>query len=394
MRKFLNFIKTSLRETDKLLFSLCLIASVFGLLAVNSATKIKITDGSAVSRDFTAMLIAVAGGIILAALISYIDYEVIVKLWPAIAIFCVGIMVALYFIGTPPPERPDAKTWITLGNTGYYFQPSEIVKIGFIVTFGMHLDYIKESLGSLKTLLFLVLHAAVPIGLVTVSGDIGSALVFIIIFVGMVFTSGVELKFFVMGAAAFAALSPVLWKFIFTSIQRDRFLALFNPEKYPNVIYQQQRGLEAIGSGGLTGMGLYKGVLTQAGIVPESHNDMIFSVVGEETGFLGCAAVILLLGLIFYKIIRTGQKSRDNATSLMCYGMAAMLIGQVVINIGMCLMLLPVVGITLPFFSAGGSSNLCLYIGIGLVLSVHRFNQSREAVNFRLARIRTPFSDV
>ena len=120
---------------------------------------------------------------------------------------------------------------------------------------------------------------------------------------------------------------------------------------------------------------------------------MIFTSIGEETGFFGCIVALGLLFLIVYKIIRIAKNSRDFSTQLFCYGMAVMISAQVLINIGMCLMILPVIGITLPFFSAGGSSTLCLYIGIGLVFSIYRFNRSRAAVNFRLSRISTPFSE-
>ena len=142
--------------------------------------------------------------------------------------------------------------------------------------------------------------------------------------------------------------------------------------------------MTAIGAGGITGQGLFQGAYTQAGAVPESMNDMIFTVIGEELGFVGCIAALALLCFICVRIILIGKKSRERSTNLICDGMAAMIIGQVVINVGMCLMLLPVIGITLPFFSAGGSSNLAVYIGIGLVLSIYRHNCDSGAVNIRV----------
>ena len=146
-------------------------------------------------------------------------------------------------------------------------------------------------------------------------------------------------------------------------------------------------------NGGLTGQGLFNGSYTQAGVVPESRNDMIFSAFGEELGFIGCFVVLAILVGITVRLIQNGRKSRNNAAALMCYGMAAMIAGQTVINIGMCLMLLPVIGITLPYYSAGGSSNLCLYIGIGLMLSIYRFDKEQEITNFRYSHLTTPFGN-
>ena len=153
-------------------------------------------------------------------------------------------------------------------------------------------------------------------------------------------------------------------------------------------MYQQQRGIEAIASGGLTGQGLFNGKYTQTETVPESENDMIFSCIGEELGLLGCILALAILIAIAVKIIHVGHRSKEGATSLMCYGMAAMIIAQVIINIGMCLVIFPVIGITLPFFSAGGSSNLCIYIGIGLIMSIYRFDKEKEVTNYRFQKLK------
>jgi rod shape determining protein RodA len=162
-------------------------------------------------------------------------------------------------------------------------------------------------------------------------------------------------------------------------------------DRYEAVIFQQQQAVNAIGSGQLLGKGLFKGSYTQHGLVPVSENDMIFSVIGEELGFVGAMAALILITAIVFRIVIVGKKAVESHTSLMCYGVAIMIAAQSVINIGMCMKLLPVIGITLPFFSAGGSSNLCIYIAVGLVLSVHRFNTERKPVDFRLSRISTPF---
>ena len=180
------------------------------------------------------------------------------------------------------------------------------------------------------------------------------------------------------------AAAPLVWTFVFSSIQKNRFLALLYPELYPSIIYQQQNGINAIGSGGVTGQGLFQGAYTQAGLVPENQNDFIFTAIGEELGFAGCLAALALLCLISVRLILIGRKSRERSTNLICAGVASMIISQTVVNVGMCLMLMPVIGITLPFFSAGGSSNLGVYLGIGLALSIYRHNCDQGAVNVRV----------
>lgn len=375
----LNFIK----ETDLYLFTLCLFASVFGLIMVNSATRYTtVGESSSFSREFIVMIAAVGLGVILSVIISAFDYQIFTKLWPLIAIACIGIMLVLFKWGTGPSSRPDVHTWLKFGPVS--FQPSELVKVGFIITFSVHLEKLKYKINNFFSILQLGIHAMIPIGLVAVTGDMGSSLVFIVIAGVMLYAAGVHWGYFVGGIAFVAAASPLVWTYGLKQLQKDRFLALIYPELYPNIIYQQKYGINAIGTGGFTGQGLFHGAYTQAGVIPEGQNDMIFAVIGEELGFVGCIVALLTLVLITLRIISTGKKSLEHSTNLICCGMAAMIAGQMLINIGMCLMLLPVVGITLPFFSSGGSSNLCIYLGIGLVLSIYRHNCDPGANNLKL----------
>lgn len=388
MKRIITQIKSFIKETDKILLFLCILISALGVLLVSSATG---TGEAMLSRDARVMLIAVVAGIVMSLVISVIDYNFIVRLWPIVAGVCLLLMLLLFIpgVGVGPPSRPDVKTWIKLGNLGLYFQPSELVKIGFIITFSVHIDATRDNLDSIKNLLFLCIHAAIPVFLVLVSGDMGSALIFIIIFIAMLFTAGVKLRYFALGALIVAAAVPFVWKFVFSSIQKDRIYALFKPEDYPDIIYQQQQGLNAIKNGGIFGQGLFNGKYTQ--IVPENENDMIFSVIGEELGLVGCILTLVMFILIVIKIIKIGSDSKDNMVMLLCSGVAAMIASQVIVNIGMCLQLLPVIGITLPFLSAGGSSNLCIYIAVGLILSLRRHTLEREISNFRIKNISTAF---
>ena len=395
MRLFFKTIKNFIRETDKILLLLCTVTSAFGCVSVLSATLWSASEGSKVTRDFIVMTFAVCVGLVIALIISLIDYEFIIKMAPFIGLFCIGIMVITLLFGVGPAERPDAKTWLKIGNTGIFFQPSEIVKIGFIITFGVHLERLKGNINHPISIIQLAIHAIIPVALVIISGDMGSALVFMIISVAMLFIAGLHWGYFLGGGLILLASLPLAWIYILDDIQKDRFLALIYPEEYPNIIYQQERGLAAIGGGGITGQGLFKGTLTQIpNAIPEAENDMIFTVIGEELGLVGCVTALLLLTGIIIRIIRTGRHDKIGNTKVMCYGVASMIAGQVIINIGMCLMLLPVIGITLPFFSAGGSSNLCIYFSIGLIMSFYRYNQQNELIHVSQSNIYNPFADI
>lgn len=395
-------IKYHIKETDLLLYITCILTSAFGALMVYSATlHDAVKDGDAISRECLLMIVASGVGILACFFISYLDYTALVRLWPFLGGVCLILVLLLFPFGDAPSDRPDAKCWLPIIKTDGFsvnFQPSELAKIGFIITFTAHIDAVKNNINSIKNIILLTLHALVPIGLIIITGDLGSAIVFAFMFVGMMFVSGVKLRYFAVAIGAVIAVLPILWVKFLSNFHRQRILAIYYPEAlseqaYKTIVYQQQRAINAIGSGQLFGDGLFKGTYTQNGSVPVNESDMVFSVVGEELGFFGCIALLAVLAFIIIRIISVGRKSRNLIGSLLCYGTAFMIGAQVIINIGMCLMLLPCVGITLPFISAGGSSNLCVYFGIGIVMSVYRFNANREPINFRLVNISTPFSE-
>ena len=363
-------LKKAFKETDKLFLLLCLFLSAVGTVMVSSATH-RTADGALLSRDAKVMVLALVLGVAACLVISFIDYDLILKLWPVIAAGSLFLMLLLIPFGEAPSGREDARSWLRI-TSSLYLQPSEILKIGFIITFSKHLSLLKNDLSSVKNVFFLCVHAMIPIALVVYTGDMGSALIFMLMFVGMMFIAGVHWAYFPLGIAAVAAALPLVWYKVFDNIQRNRILALIDPQSYPNEIYQQQQAGNAIREGGFFGAGLFKGAYTQSGSVPESANDMIFSVICEETGLIGAFVVLLLFALLAIRIIYVGKRANNYAASMICYGVMFMIIAQVAINIGMCLKLLPVIGITLPFISAGGSSVVSLYLAVGLVLSVYR----------------------
>ncbi|MCH5170980.1 MAG: FtsW/RodA/SpoVE family cell cycle protein, partial [Oscillospiraceae bacterium] len=172
MKQILKSVKNFIKETDKILLFLCLVTSLFGSTMVLSATLHTAAEGVRFTRDFKVMIAAVCIGIIAAVIISAIDYEFIMKIWPIVAAVSIGLMLLLFVpgVGVGPAERPDAKTWISLAGGRIFFQPSEIVKIGFIITFGVHLQKVKGNINHILTLIPLAIHALIPIVLVVKSG--------------------------------------------------------------------------------------------------------------------------------------------------------------------------------------------------------------------------------
>lgn len=369
-----------LKGTDLVTLFAAILASIYGLSLVYSATYASL-DGKIISGDVRSMLVSVAGGLIIALVVSNIDYEVITKLWPIIAAGCVGLMVFTFFFGVAPPSRPDSKCWIDLKI--FYFQPSELLKVGFIISFSYHLDLVKDNINKLKSIIPLVIHGIIPVALVLITGDAGSALIFVLMFIGMLFFAKVNIGYFVAGICAIIVGFAAAWKLgIINGIQRQRIVALFYPEQYADVMYQQTNGKIAIGSGGWFGQGYLQGDMTQGGAVPVNESDMVLTVAGEEFGFVGLAAALLILFVLVLRVLKIAMRARDNVGYLMCSGIAVMLFAQIIVNVGMELSLLPCIGITLPLFSAGGSSSLCIYLALGIEFSVYRYSKSTHEALF------------
>ena len=359
-----------IREIDKLLIILVFAASAFGCIAVMSATAY--TENA---RQFITQIVAMIAGLGIAVFISNIDYKTLQKWWFIVALIGVGPVILTFFIGFAPAGTDD-KAWLLLpGNIS--FQPAELLKICFILTFSAHLVKAKKTINKFKTLIPVVLHGAFPVALIHFQGDDGTALVFGIIFACMLFAAGLKLRFFAI-AGIFAVLAaPIAFFFVLNEDQKARILYLFDLESnLQGIGYQQWMGRVAMANGGIFGQGLFSGSLTQSQGVPKGYNDFIFVCIGEELGILGCLTVLILLSAICFRCVNIARTAADDAGMYIGVGIFAMIFAQSVINLGMCMSLLPVIGITLPFFSAGGSSLICLMCGIGVALSVHKHRNS------------------
>ena len=370
MNKFANSVGDYLKRTDFVLWLLTFSAVIYSLLLISSMQR---------SGDYNYLrtqLAAVIAGIISAIVISIADYRYLVRKWYFSAIIA-AVLASLVFLFGIQVAGTDDTAWIELPG-GFTIQPSEFIKICFIITFTKHLSYLKEK-GLIENplgVLTLVLHAALPMAVIHIQGDDGTVLIFGFIFLIMCFTAGVQLRYFAILGGLLLIGIPLIWNFFMNDEHRNRIIALFDIDgnAMTNYGWQQYQGKVSIASGELTGSGLYNGSRVEYGIVPEQENDFIFTVAGEELGFIGCMMLLVILFGIIIKVVLNAKTSNDLQGRYICSGVFATICAQSIINIGMTLGFFPVVGITLPLFSSGGSSALSTLICLGLVQSVRNHN--------------------
>lgn len=365
-------IRSFLRYSNLRLIILCIVCSVFGCMLVYSASYGVGTGWSGAIMQ----VIASAVGITVALIVSRLDYENICALWPLWS----GISILLVILTFTPlglnATGTDDTAWLAIGPIT--FQPAELMKISFIISFSMHLSKVQEHIRSFRTVLFLCLHGGIHILLVFLQGDDGTALVFIAIFLSMMLISGINLIYYVLGFSAVCGVIPILWTQFMDEDKKARFLCILPPyvEKYlEGAGWQQFEALKSIGSGQLTGSGYLQGANPT---LFARNNDLIFIVAAEEFGFLGGMFLLILIGLMVCELYRSAKHAPDSLGTYICIGMMALIGFQSLINLGMNLRVLPVIGITLPFFSDGGSSVATLYLGIGLALSVSYSERTRR----------------
>lgn len=358
-----GYISGYIKSLDKWLLLLCAGLSSASIFFLYGLYHIGITDAGKYQTQTTAVII----GLIVAIIISLFDYRILSKLWVVYMPLAILGVILTFFVGV---KRGSNQAWLAINLLGATFsvQPSEFLKISFITTMGIHLNYVKDDLNKIKNVVFLALHGALHVGLIVLQRDDGTAIVFLGIFVVMMFVAGISWKYILPGIAAVIAMVPLVWSKFMSLDQQMRFLVLKDPSLSDKYAYQQLQGLKALGLGGATGTG-FSGEYVY---VPESYNDFIFTFIGQTTGIIGCLAIIAALAVLCFKLIYNSRKASDTLGQMICIGVMGLILVQSIMNIGMCLNLLPVIGVPLPFLSSGGSSVVSLYAGIGLVLSVYR----------------------
>ncbi len=357
------FDRRLLKNFDYQLFLIMLVLCAYGLFIISSATQgLPIEDPSTYVRKQAVWMVLGFVALLLVVSIDYINYY---RWSPYLYLANLFFLILVIFIGK---EAGGASRWIDL--IIFDFQPSEFAKIIVIISLARLLVNYKDRLEEFSGVLLISCYVAPPILLIFLQPDLGTALVFIIIFFGMLYMAGVPAKYLGLIAGSGIIAFPFLWSQL-QDYQKMRLIVFINPELDPlGFGYQLTQSVIAIGSGGLSGKGIYEGTQARLQFLPAQHTDFIFSVLGEEMGFLGALALLFLYFLLIYRILKIGSFSKDSFGALICTGVATLITFQVLVNIGMALSIMPVTGLPLPFMSYGGNSIIMNIVCIALVLNV------------------------
>ncbi len=366
-QRLYGYMKEAVKKSDLILLLLCLVATAFGCLVICSTTN---PEGTL--RYVFVQIGAAVIGIVLFFLISAMDADFFSEHRSWLVAFNCFLLLLIIPFGTD--NNTGNKSWLDIPLLPVQIQPAEICKIAFVLVLASVMASHQNKPSSFKAVFHVVFHVALILGLnMILSRDLGVTLIFVFIFIGMAFAGGISLVWFAVAIGGFAIASPILWNFL-DDYQQRRILILFDPTIDPNGInerYHTVRSLRSLTGGGMTGQGLFAGTRTQSqGALYAQHTDYIYSAIGEELGFVGCIVTMVLMILIIARCIYVGTRSPDYMRRLICFGVASALIFQVCSNIGMCIGITPVIGLTLPFISYGGSSMVSLYAMLGLVSGV------------------------
>ncbi len=366
MQRYFQQIKEAIRKGDWILLLLCVITTAYGCLIIASAT--------AYLDSFRYIIMQIVGaviGILLYALVSSINVEFIMeqRLW--MVLFNMLFLSLLIPFGETIGGN---RSWVNLPILPFNIQVAEVCKITYILIMASIMTAYKERISSVKSVFTMAFHLLLLVGVnMVLSRDLGVSLIFVFIFIVMAYTGGVNYLWFIAAIVGVIVFFPFLWPLL-GDYQQLRIMVLFDKSLDPTGIgplYQANLSLQSLTGGGMTGQGLFNGHRTQNGALTAQHTDFIFSALGEELGYVGCVAALILLGLIIARCVWVGMRSQDYTRRLICFGAAAALAFQTIINVGMCTGIGPVIGLTLPFISYGATSVVSLYAMLGLVSGVY-----------------------
>ena len=376
MRRFVQRMIAAFKKGDLVLLLLCVIATAFGCLIVASTTNATSTPW----RYLLVQIGASGAGILFYVFISSIDTEWFSEHRRGLLIFNTILLLLLV---TPFGRSGGGnRSWLRFPFLPFDIQPAEICKITFVLILASVMAARQNNLSAPKSVLHMAWHLIVLFCLnYFISDDMGVSLIFVFIFVGMALSGGVHWVWFIGAIGALSLLVPIVWNIMPDDMYlKERIAVLFNPEldaAGTGARYQTVRALRSLTGGGMTGQGLFQGHRTQTqGALFAQHTDFIFSAIGEELGFIGCFFVVILLFLIVVRCFWVGLRSQDTLRRLVCFGVASALIFQIIVNVGMNIGVMPVIGLTLPFISYGGSSMITLYGMLGLVSGVFAHPQA------------------
>jgi rod shape determining protein RodA len=365
-------IKYYIQHTDLLLMVLAMVICLFGLVLIWSGSQ---PQSFKVNPDRVMMVqcIGIGVGFVGLIILSLMDFDRFPWLWIIMAVFNVLFQLSLAIPGVGKNVGGNT-SWIELPG-GLNVQPGEVGKVIFIYTMASHMNLLREKKNNFWTLVQLVGHMGITMAAVfLISKDLGVALMYPLIFLVMLLAYGVSMWWFAAAAVGAGACAPILWKLMSLG-QKMRILVVVAPEYAEQLdaeeaarrAYQAKHTQTAVSNGQLLGNGYLEGARTQAGWVPESHTDSIFTTCAEELGFIGAVFLLALLMLLVIRIYYDGWRATDQFSYLVCMGVGGMFMWQIGINVGMNLGVFPVIGLTLPLVSYGGTSMMITLASLGLV---------------------------
>lgn len=370
MRRFLEELKDFRTKGDWVLLILCLVTAGFGLLVITSATSADKFNGNL--KYIIIQIAAIGLGVLSYMVVSSIDVDFLSEHRLAMVIFNVLLLLMLIPFGTD--NHTGNRSWLDLPLVPVMIQPAEICKITYILIMASVMNTHKNNLSSIPSVMHMVFHLGLLVGLnMVISSDAGVSLIFVFIFIGMAFAGGISLIWFALAIGGIVVAAPLIYPHLGT-YQQERIRILFDPEfdkQGTGARFHSIMNLRSLTGGGLTGQGLFNGNRTQAGALFAQHTDYIFSSLGEELGFLGCVLLMALELAIIARCIYVGMHCQEYTRRLICYGAASALMFQLLINVGMCIGVMPVIGLTLPLVSYGGSSVVTIFAMLGLVSGAH-----------------------
>lgn len=369
MADFFRELRYFFRKGDMVLLVLCLTTSAFGALIVASTNNYR-----GFTRYVLVQVAAIVLGVLMFAIISSIDSGFFHehRLW------FVGLNIGMLLLLIPfgVDHNTGNFSWLDFPFLPIEIMPAEICKIFYILIMASVMGSHQNRLNSIPSVMHMALHLILIVGLnFLISRDLGVSLIFVFIFVGMAVVGGIRWPWFLLAGGLLAVVGPTAWNYMMSDEQRNRILYVFMPDQIdPSGLdegWHTTQSLKTLTGGGLTGQGLFNGNRTQVGALNAQHTDYIFSAIGEELGFLGCLLVLVLLFSIVARCIWVGRRSHDYMRRMVCFGAASSLMFQIILNVGMCIGVTPVIGLTLPFISYGGSSIVTTFAMLGLVSGVH-----------------------
>jgi len=363
--------KKLFKRFDYITLIIAIIIVAFGSLNIYSATYANYGFYYLKSQIIWLLL-----GIVLVFIIILVDYKKILhySYW----VYWVGIVLVLYTDFATKAIK-GASSWIQVGSLS--IQPGEFAKIGLILVLAKEIEDMKGDVNKPRNLLILSLYTLIPIVLIIKQPNLGMAMICFFIAFGILYVSGLNLKIIFGGILVMIPFSLLVWfSGLLKAYEKSRIIGFLNPGAYQqSIAFQLTQSIIGIGSGSILGKGFLKGIQVSGGFVPEAQTDFIFSVVGEEWGLIGAIALLILYGILLYRIIKLAESSENITGRLICVGTVASFLFSIFQNIGMTIGLLPIAGITLPFMSYGGSSIITNFISLGLVLNV---GIRRKKINF------------